>query len=161
MTNKEVHTEQGNDRRQYPGAEPQPNEPQWKKMVQYGITGWMSSWYGINRVEFATAFGGYFKANTEDEIITGQMVDPHGMSVIEGELRRRKGELFFLKTYIDSNGQGLRSPIEYYFEKRDKLWVGEFYFGKSEQEIKGVKKGRAEASLVKFHDNASGILTSL
>lgn len=142
--------------RTYPYVKPREGEPDWKKMLLYGITGWMSSWYVEGGAEIAIAFGGYFKMDPEDSTLEGELIDIWGNAIIEGNLRLEKDQLYFIKTYRERYGSAARYPVEHLFRKRGDLWIGEFVFDHNDHFIN--KGGKAEAILTEFHNDAFGIV---
>lgn len=115
----------------YPHIKPGSNDPQWQNAVLYSIAGWMSSWYGEEqKLELATAFGGYLKRLNDGSFI-GELVDTFGKAKIEGTLTETM--LVFEKVYTYREYDGVtRLPIRYSFEKNGQIWKGNFVFHKDE-----------------------------
>lgn len=138
------------DVRPYPHIKPRLYNPQWREIVMYGITGWMSSEFidGENAVQF----GGYFKRDPKDNTIVGQLIDIFGQSFIEGTLKLREKQFYFIKTY--EGRPVIRPVIEYSLKREEKLWKGNYSMSMYE----GGGIGKAEAMITKFHNNAFGII---
>lgn len=116
----------------------------WRNATLYSIAGWMSSWYGWENVECATAFGGYFRLDVAENHIEGEIVDTWGMAKMEGQLQPES--LNFDKVYADLS-RGAKGAIKYKFSQDNGVWRGEFTLDS------GIK-GKAECKIYPVVENA-------